>query len=219
MNILGGYQKTGTEWLKFILVNLTCGKQETWADYNTALCNLADFCDEPLSGFYKSHFPDAIGMTKGIAQVRHPFDVCMSAYRYVHRVDKFDMVSIPVFIDLFIANRGEVSFNRMNCCDYVEHVQTWTEQVGTALVKHEDLRGPNGAAHLHRALNNIGLNYTFGDVWRAMDLASVDRMRSLDVTGHLGTMTSTWREAWTEEQRFRGGIAFRPIMDRFGYEQ
>ncbi len=219
MYILGGYQKTGTEWLKFILVNLMVGKQDTWGAYDAALPNL-DAGSTPASNFFKSHNPHLGIATAGIAQVRHPFDVCMSAYRYVKEVDKLEVPPIEVFIDLFIHNRGEITFNQLNGCDYVDHVKTWIDQDNARIVRHEDLRSPAGVAILHAALFNIGFGFSFEKVWRAMDRASVDRMRKLDNRNFLGTVKmGTWKDVWSEDQRFRGGIAFRSIIDRFGYEQ
>jgi hypothetical protein len=218
MYILGGYQKTGTEWMKFILVNFFVGKQETWADYNTALPNL-DAGPIPSSNFFKSHNPHLGIAAGGIAQVRHPFDVCMSSYRYIRDIDSLEVPPIEVYIDAFIHNRGEITFNELNGCDYVDHVMQWMSQPNAEIVKHEDLRGPYGPDKLRRALYGLGFKVYTEDVFHAMQDARMGRMLRLDVKGHIATQRRMWRDVWTEDQRFRGGIAFRPIMDRFGYEQ
>jgi hypothetical protein len=216
MNILNGYQKSGTEWVKFILTNIFCGPQSTWVDYNICLPNLVIGADAP-SGWHKSHKIEFEG-DKAIHLVRHPFDTIISAYRYRAVIDNVPVPDIGTYIDYFIEHNGDHEFNRINGGSLVEHFRFWQEQDHTFSIAHEILRSEGGPHVIFNVLRILDFSVTKIEVVEAFKLASVERMRELDTTEFLGQVTvGQWQDHFTSLQRKKGYLAFRPIFDKMGY--
>jgi hypothetical protein len=229
MNLLAGYQKSGTEWIKFVLTNLFAGERGSWGEYDEALPNHPR--RESVSGWIKTHEPTmSDGFDRALYLVRHPLDVCISSYRYravIHDGGSpmsvmSDRDRIRGYVDRFIENRGDDSFNRMNRANWIDHVSGWLE-VGiprAAVVRHESLRNAS-AMTLGAALATMGIDQGIltPDIRLAFSRASERRMRSLDRRHFLGRVeVGQWRDYFDAGQAREAEKVFGPIASRFGYD-
>jgi hypothetical protein len=235
MRWLIGYQKSGTTWLLVTLVNLLNGPIGDWAGHRDLIPNWDDvFCAAraPL-GWCRGHVacsnrvPHLERALGALVIVRHPLDVLVSSFRYRMLYDwdvpeaEIDYGRIGPYVDVFIANRGDPTFNKTNKIDWYEHVRTWTAYdpgFSVAWVRYEDLR--EGAEKvLTPALNRIGVTVDRAAVASALQAASLVRMRRLDDQSFIGAArVGQWRELLTTSQVRAAMDAFGPLCELLRYE-
>lgn len=227
MYIISGYQKSGTEWLKFILVDLFMGPQKTWTEYTNAIPGLRDPKLVPQCGWAKTHEYIIHDMFKGVIHaVRHPLDVAISSYRYRAvidgHIDHDDAMSnrnvISRYIDLFIEKQGDPFFNKMNSGTWEMSVLNAISDQRTLIIKHEDLRGPNGQFRLKSVLFAFGFVFTKEQIATAFANNTPMKMRARDDRNFLARIQmDQYMEFVSESQLERAREAF-PTALELGYK-
>lgn len=234
-----GYQKSGNTWLCAIITHMVTGEQETWREYTEAIPNWYDWLVEgkwPSHGWVRSHacladiqnvkLPDGSSVKlrprdsvdSAVYIVRHPYDICLSAYRYRTVVD--DDVTLPLdrYIDEFIEHGGDPMFKEMNGGDWHTNVGSWIgrHDLRGMMVRYEDLM--SDAADVARQIVEF---FAFDPVMppeRAAELADASAMREKDDQGFIGDASSGgWRDVFTKEQEKKGMEKFGQALEALGY--
>ena len=142
---VASYPKSGNTWLRFLLINLIFGPQDSTADFETLLpdihegIDLAKFADRPRL-FVKSHFRLASDMplfrrTEAfIYVVRHPLDVMLSNLNY-HQLthaagkrlaeERDPATVLNEHVSAFLAYRGDPRWFYFGFGNWINNVESW----------------------------------------------------------------------------------------------
>lgn len=219
MNVLAGYQKSGTEWTKFLIAHCILGPQRNWTEYTDAVPNPRE--DKPMRcGFLKSHEVRIPKEVYGVIYVvRHPFDVCISSYRYRCEIDKNFDGTIHEYIDTFLEHAGDETFNLINGGDWNAHVTYAMSDARYIILPHEQLRHEQGPMMLRNALLHCGFDIKPERVLMAFRTLTPDYMRTIDNRNFLGKIKiGQWQDEFSPAQREAGRVIFEAAASCFGYE-
>lgn len=229
MYVISGYQKSGTEWLKFMLVDLFLGPQDDWSSYTDAIPGVRDTIHMPKIGWVKTHeasMPRQHIVNGALHTIRHPLDVAISSYRYRLVIDALqdsdtvmkDLKLMSNYIDDFIENVGDPVFEKMNGGTWEDSVRNALEDERVVTVMHEDLRMPmHGPYILHFALDKMGLRLSFDEVQKAFDNHTPEKMRARDDRNFLNRIeVGQYKKFVSGQQLARARDAF-PTAIELGY--
>jgi hypothetical protein len=189
--ILASYPRSGSAWLRFLLVELLSGEasfsrirsEAPYVGGHRAAPQLV-----PGGGrLVKSHEPYLPHYRRAIHLVRDPRDVALSYFRFMQRIGRIRIrpdddvdASLDRFITAFMAGRCDAHGT------WQTHLLSWVAaaETGRAEVlrlRYEDMRHDPGG-ELLRIANWLGVELTADGAAAVVDRCSIERMRSSEVT-------------------------------------
>lgn len=196
---LSSYPKSGNTWLRFLLLNLVYGRQESSQNLDRLTPDIHKGPVQlPQPGqpklFVKSHLKMSETMpllehTAGfIYVVRNPVDVLLSNLRYYYwRKCVSDDPEIRArlrteYIAEYIAQRGDPRWQNMGMGSWDEHVTGWlTNSRGFPgfLIRYEDLL-TDPLPVMRNLCAFLGLGKTTEEIRDAVHNSSFDRIRAIE---------------------------------------
>ena len=198
---LVSYPRSGNTWMRFLVGNLI------WPDDPITFANIearipyVDLHSDrlllslPRPRIFKSHESFFSRYQRVIYIVRDPRDVAISYYHYLVKYRELAEDSdLSAFVTRFIPNE---TFEAQHG-PWADHVMSWVEmrggQAGFLLVRYEDLI-EDANREMGRVANFLGVAAGAERVSRAVSLASVGRMRTLEKSeGRLWKTTKRSRQ-------------------------
>lgn len=186
MNAIWSYQKSGSEWVKLIITSCLYDRRVSdWQVADHAIPNLKYPPTVPY-GWCKTHQAALPKLCdKGLALLRHPLDIAMSAYRYRKVVDcNLGDMSTYEYLLQFCGNQGDPTFNginRGNLNDFLANVKSDDRCV---CVRHDHLVVEPGI--LWPALALIGCDFKPNKVMQYVGEMTPEATRAIDKRGFLG---------------------------------
>ncbi len=170
---IGGHMKSGTTWLKFIVVALI-ERTNHPKIVERRIPNLYNHKDAKKGKMYKTHH---VKPPKGkkLYIVRHPVDVCVSGINHVAMSS--GKTNKDKYVAEFIKKRGNVI---ADFGTWTEGVKNWTSAKDCHWMRYEDLLENTTeevikiADHLNIGQNNLG--YTIA-------MTSFEKMRKIEKKG------------------------------------
>lgn len=170
----------------------------------------------------------------GIYIIRHPFDVCISAFRHEMRemagcrVEKLSdreyRTQLSNYTDVFIACVGDRAYERNGSGTWLDNVLSWVDAAkdyeNLIIVRYEDLVAAPCSVFMGVVARLDGLidihNPKFYD---AISSSCISQMRSRDKNRFIGpAKIGLWREYFTDGQIERGKEVFGDVMNDFDYQ-
>ena len=216
-NWIAGYQKSGTTWMLWQLVHVLRGPHEDWVQHVSMIPNW-DGTETPPLGWVRGHVDRKLAgsIDRALYIVRHPYDVALSAWRYRSQVIFTLKQPLSEYIDDFIRAAGDPEFNAENGGTWPEHIQGWARE--GYRVRYEDARKAP-AAVLRRLLVTLGLEATDKTITRAVEAASIPKMRAVDPIKFMGpAVVGRWRRHFTSAQIQRAQPVFGTVAASLGYD-
>lgn len=212
VKMLWSYQKSGSEWVKFMIAHMeNGGPLGSWQEYTDAIPGARDDPKKRRFGWCKTHeaqMPHAVPVSQSIGLIRHPLDILVSSYRYRTVIDKNYEGSIREYADGFIAAGGDVMFNRINMGDMYMFFRNAYSSRDTLIFRYEDLR-KGGAEFFHKGLEMMDFGYSREQVDAAWEAMLPMNMMKLDDRNFLGDIrVEQYRDALSREQIKRAEETF-----------
>jgi hypothetical protein len=232
------YPRSGNTWTRFLIANLIYPDEAiTFANIEQKIPDVykntrRQLLQTPRPRVLKSHEYFDPRYKKVIYIVRDPRDVAVSYYHFDRKRKKFeDGYPLERYIARFIA--GEVD----EYGSWKDNVASWlaTRQCSESflLLRYEDML-EHGAAELTRVASFLGMERSSGQVARAVELSSADRMRDLEQK-QAGIWVNTkktrkdipfvrvansggWRSLLPESLVAAIESAWGPLMESLGYD-
>ena len=196
---IASYPKSGNTWVRFLLLNLLYGKQESSAQLDKLIPdNHKEGYSLPPPGrslaYAKSHFkmaedmPDLERTAGFIYIVRNPIDVMLSNLDYVYLTYRTpDVAEIREdikndFIAQFIRHRGDPRWLILGLGSWDEHVTAWFTnpyQFPALFIRYENLL-TDTAAEMHRICEFLALGKTATEIDDAVSNSTFRRMRAIE---------------------------------------
>jgi hypothetical protein len=196
---LSSYPKSGNTWIRFQLLNLLYGPQETSTVLDKLMPDIHKIANPSAikiesTAFIKSHLKMSAEMplldqTLGfIYIIRHPLDVMVSNLNYVYlTVDRFldedEKQKIKEqYIDNYIKCMGDPRWIRGGMGSWVEHVVSWLssrKQYPNVVLRYEEML-KNPFAELSKLNWFMNLNKSDEDISAAIENSSFKKMKSIE---------------------------------------
>jgi hypothetical protein len=189
--ILASYPRSGSAWLRFLLVELLSGeasfsKIRTEAPYVGSHRSAPELV--PGGGrLVKSHEPYLPHYRRAMHLVRDPRDVALSYFRFMQRIGRIRIrpgddldASLDRFLRAFMAGRCDAHGT------WQTHLLSWvaaaeTGQAEVLRLRYEDMRSDPGSGLL-RIAGWLGVELTADEAAAMVDRCSIERMRSTEAT-------------------------------------
>ena len=195
---LASYPKSGNTWVRFMLLNLMYGHQETTGKLESLIPDIHKCKGElrlpahPVK-LVKTHFllnpemPFLGHSSSCIYIVRNPIDVMFSNLNYVYiklgvEDDQEIRNRIKVqYINQFIDNCGDHTWIQLGRGSWIDHVNSWIESslMPRLLVKYEDLLSAP-VRELQRITSFLELEKSLPELQTAVDHSSFNRMKAIE---------------------------------------
>ncbi|HZQ25932.1 MAG TPA: sulfotransferase domain-containing protein [Terriglobales bacterium] len=226
---VGAYPRSGSTWLRFMLVEILGGESSAFTTVNHAVPDVGYHRGTaailPGAGrLIKTHEPYQREYKKAIYLVRDPRDVVLSEYAYQKALglagNDFD-----VYLGRFL--RGEVNpFG-----SWIRHVSSWIEamdagKVNGVLVRFEDLRRDSENA-LAELIGFLGVPMNREKIREAVANNSLEKMKDKEkknpqrasAKGRFVRSGSVggWREQFTQAQIELVQERAGKVLERLGY--
>jgi hypothetical protein len=261
---LASYPKSGNTWIRFMIANLVAGEMSTSAQMMTQVPDIHDgIKGQHLFGNHttvvKTHWKYWTGiplredMIGAVYVIRNPIDVLESNQNYAFQRsgalrEQAGPEEISRFaerwVDDYLAHGGYPRFQQSGIGTWEENVRSWTWSglaMPRLLVRYEDLVA-EPAAGLARIARFLGLSKTDGEIGRAVERSSRERMRAIEereiaeriegffyqarnssglAAGHRFVGRSVDGSPLfrlTDEQKAKARARFSAIMKEFGYQ-
>lgn len=215
MNIISSYQKSGSQWTKFMIAYLKNGGPLTdWEEYDNSIPNLGSDKAGKF-GWYKTHKANVIDEANHILYlIRHPLDIAVSAYRYRTMTDGARLGPVRDYLSVFIDNQGDRVFNDMNGGNWeqsvINHLSTPKVRYGF----YEEMKDDYGAVY-ELLQGSIATEPEYVEF--AYDALTEPKMREMDKINFLGkVMVGQYHDYITDEQLRAARDAFPTALD-LGY--
>src|SRR6266576_1460422 len=183
---LASYPKSGNTWIRFLLLNLLYGKQESTEHLQTRIPDIHTRgftipSPGPSVTYVKSHLKmdgmPYLDRTWGfIYVVRNPIDVMLSNLSYVYltyRIPDDPQIRDDVkreYVAQFIEHRGDPRWLRDGMGSWDEHVESWhanPDQLPALFLRYEDLLADT-SSELQRVCDFLGLKKTSDEIQSAV---------------------------------------------------
>ncbi len=232
------YPRSGNTWTRFLIANLIYQEEPiTFANIEQKIPDVykntrRQLLRTPRPRVLKSHEYFDPRYKKVIYIVRDPRDVAVSYYHFARKYKKIeDGYPLEGYLARFIA--GEVD----DYGSWKENVGSWlATRQGTdsfLLLRYEDML-EHTASELAKVASLLGIERSPGQIARAVELSSADRMRDLEKK-QAGVWVNTkktrkdipfvraagsggWRSSLSESQVAAIESAWGPLMEPLGYE-
>jgi hypothetical protein len=197
------YPKSGNTWVRFVLATLRKGEAlgafsdlERWIPDMYAHHN-GELAQYPTPRLIKSHEPLDVRYGKVLYLVRDPRDVAISYFHHLKRVGSLGTDTDPAeWVPQFL----EGNFHPYG--SWSDHVGGWIgargERDDFLCVKYEDLVD-NPEAHFNRIVSFLEIEATPEWISRAIELNTVEKMRSKEEKKKSGFVRKGRPGSWREE--------------------
>jgi len=196
---IASYPKSGNTWVRFLLLNLLYGKQESSERLDKLVPDIhkRGFIVPPPGSsltYVKSHLKMSASMpflerTAGfIYVVRNPIDVMLSNLNYVYltyRTPDNPEIREDVkndYIAQFIGHRGDPRWLKQGMGSWDGHVESWCanpHQLPGFFVRYEDML-EDTLSEMRRLCDFLGLEKTDAEIQEAVNQSTFSRMRSIE---------------------------------------
>ena len=232
--ILASYPRSGSTWLRFLLLESLTGRRAEWKDVNRLIPYVGGHRSIPTlfpggRRLVSTHDPKTGPCGRGILLVRDPRDVVLSYYRwtclqgYDHDLETF----LPSFLDGSLSLHGSWEKNTRFWLD-----SALQREGQLHLVRFEDLR-VDAATTIRQILLYMGAAVSDDAIQSAVEGNTIarsrekeERSRPEDVRrykagGHFvhQGLVGAWRSTLTDDQVVRVEERVNDLLDRLGYRR
>jgi Sulfotransferase domain len=230
--ILASFPRSGSTWLRFLLLESLTGREAEWKDVNRFIPYVGGHRSIPalLPGdgrLVSTHDPHAGPCRRGILLVRDPRDVALSYYRWsrIRGYDRDLETFLPAFLDGRMSLHGSWSDN----------TRFWLDSAvqrggGLHLARFEDLRA-DPTKTIRETLLSMGVAVSDVAIQRAVDGNTLARTREKeeraqpeDVKRYVAGerfvgegLVGEWRSKLTDDQVDQIENRVNDLLDRLGY--
>lgn len=196
---IASYPKSGNTWVRFMLLNLIFGTQETTEKLDTLIPDIHKITGQlqiraNASILIKTHFllsptmPLFNHSAGFIYIVRNPIDVMMSNLNYIFMKQGIENNSVirnkkkEQYIEQFIDLCGDPYSIRAGRGSWVEHVRSWitnTHGFPSLVLKYEDLLA-DPVAQLDKISHFLKLRSSTKELQVAVENSSFERMKEIE---------------------------------------
>jgi hypothetical protein len=196
---LASYPKSGSTWVRFMLLNLLLGKQATTEKLDTLI---PDIHNCPGKIHFQPGFPQLVKthymltehmplyeMTTGVIYVvRNPMDIALSAANYAclkqEVPDEPDIRNrfLSKYLSDFAANGGDPEWIEGRLGTWEQNVRSWVVDHPTLpllMIRYEDLIA-DAAGQLARINHALKFGKDTGEVLDAVESSTFERMRDIE---------------------------------------
>lgn len=198
---IASYPKSGNTWVRFMLLNLIYGPQDTTENLDALIPDIHKVTGQlqvpaNTTVLIKTHFLLSPAMplfnhSAGfIYIVRNPMDVMMSNLNYafmMHGIENDPAVRNKIkeqYIEQFISLRGDPNWIRLGRGSWVEHVSSWINNppgLPNLVLKYEDLLA-DPVAQLDKISHFLKLRSSAEELQAAVENSSFGRMKEIEET-------------------------------------
>jgi len=196
---LASYPKSGNTWVRFLLLNLLYGRQDTTENLESHIPDIHKSNGHirlPVNGniLIKTHFMLADNMplldhTAGFIHIiRNPIDVMISNMNYAYMANRtpFDAAELEDFRNKYIArftgNHGDPYWSSLGRGGMDEHISSWLDNkpnLPNLLLRYEDLMD-DPLPQVKRLCQFLNIQKTDPEILCAVENSSFEHMKSIE---------------------------------------